>query len=229
MNNINQFLNEPLTWQVLLAIWETFILLLIPGFFAVIIGSVLGLTLFILRADQKFFHTNKAQLYLYRILDFIVNIGRSVPFIILMIALLPLTRLLVGTTIGTMAACVPLAIAAIPFMARIVENSCLNVSKGVIEAAHSMGATTVQILWYVILPEAKINIINGTGIMLIALVGYSAMAGTLAGGGLGALAFNYGYQRFNNNIIIITVILIVLLVQLIQYTTNAICKHYTHH
>jgi len=229
MNSLNQFLTDPLTTQVLEAIGETLILLFVPGIFAVLFGGLLGLALFVLRKDQKFFHAKKSQVYLYRMLDVIVNVGRSIPFIILMIALLPLTRLLVGTTIGTVAACVPLAIAAIPFMARIVENGCLNVSKGVIEAAHSMGASTAQILWYVILPEAKINIINGTGIMLIALVGYSAMAGTLAGGGLGALAFNYGYQRFNNNIIIITVILIVLLVQIIQYITNLICKYYSHH
>lgn len=227
INSLSSYFTDPLTWQILTAVVETFVLLLIPGFFAVIFGGLLGLTLFILRPDQAFFKLTATK-YIYKLLDFIINIGRSIPFIILMIAILPFTRLVAGTTIGTLAACVPLTIAAIPFMARIVENACLNVSQGVIEAANSMGASTAQILWYVVLPESKINIINGIGIMLIALVGYSSMAGALAGGGLGALAFNYGYQRFNNNIIIITVVLIVLMVQCIQYFTNYLCKHYTH-
>lgn len=225
-----EFINisNPLLWQVVDALLESLELIFIPGVIAVLLGSALGLVLYVLRPNQRIFKNFKYSKYIYYILDFFVNIGRSIPFIILMIAILPFTRFVVGTTIGTMAACVPLTVAAIPFMARIVENACLNVNKGVIEAAHSMGASTYQILRYVILPESKINITNGIGIMLIALVGYSSMAGTLAGGGLGALAFNYGYQRFNNNIILITVILILCIVQMIQYLNNLICKKYSH-
>jgi ABC-type methionine transport system permease subunit len=218
---------NPLFAQVITALLETIQLVLIPGVIAIICGGLLGLLLFVLRPDQDFFNNNWQ--YLYKLLDFIVNIGRSIPFIILMIAILPFTRLVAGTTIGTLAACVPLSVAAIPFMARMVENACLNVNRGVIEAANSMGASIMQILFYVILPESKINIINGIGIMLVALVGYSSMAGTLAGGGLGALAFNYGYQRFNNTIILITVILILLIVQILQYLNNYICKYYSQH
>ncbi|MBP9721817.1 MAG: ABC transporter permease [Gammaproteobacteria bacterium] len=221
-------LSDPLLVQVLMAFFETLELILIPGLLAIIFGGALGLVLYILRPNQDLFKQYSYSKYLYNLLDFVVNIGRSIPFIILMIAILPFTRLIAGTTIGTLAACVPLTIAAIPFMARIVENACINVNRGVIEAAHSMGASTTQIVFYVVLPESKINIINGIGIMLIALVGYSSMAGTLAGGGLGALAFNYGYQRFNNTVILITVVLILLIVQIIQYLNNRICKYYSH-
>jgi len=228
MNNFTNFISDPLIMQIFIAILETFELILIPGFFAILLGGLLGLILFMLRPDQLFYPNSSSKLYFYKFLDFIVNTGRSLPFIILMIAILPFTRFIAGTTIGTLAACVPLTVAAVPFMARIVENACLNVSHGVIEAANSMGASTKQILWYVILPESRINIINGIGIMLIALVGYSSMAGTLAGGGLGALAFNYGYQRFDNKIILITVLLILLIVQILQYMTNYLCKYYSH-
>ncbi len=225
-----EFINisNPLLWQVVDALLESLELIFIPGVIAVLLGSALGLVLYVLRPNQRIFKNFKYSRYVYYILDFFVNIGRSIPFIILMIAILPFTRFVAGTTIGTIAACVPLTVAAVPFMARIVENACLNVNKGVIEAAHSMGASTYQILRYVVLSESKINIANGIGIMLIALVGYSSMAGTLAGGGLGALAFNYGYQRFNNNIILITVILILFIVQMIQYLNNLICKKYSH-
>lgn len=223
-NFINYF-SDPLVGQFLQAIVETAIMVIIPGFLAILLGGILGLVLYILRPDQNYFHN---KLYLYNVLDFIVNVGRSIPFIILMIAVLPFTRFVIGKTIGTLAACVPLTLAAIPFMARIVESACLNVSPGIIQAATGMGASTAQILRYVILPETKINIINGAGLMLVTLVGYGSMAGALASGGLGALAFNYGYQRFNNTVILVTVILIVLIVQILQYLTNYICQRYSH-
>lgn len=210
--------------QVFVAVFETLEMVIIPGALAIILGGILGLCLFVTRPDQSFYKNSK---FLYKVLDLIVNIGRSIPFIILMIAILPLTRLLIGRTIGTMAACVPLTLTAIPFMARVFEHAFLNVSKGVIEAAVSMGATTKQILFYVILPESKINLINGIGLMLVTLVGYSAMAGTLAGGGLGALAFNYGYQRFDNNMILVTVVLIIIIVQLIQYLSDRVARSYS--
>ena len=222
INNLNPYTAKGM--QIYQALFETIEMLIIPGFFAVILGGALGLLLYVLRPDQQFGAKNK---FLYSILDSVVNIGRSIPFIILMIAILPLTRLLIGKTIGTIAACVPLTITAIPFMARIVEHACLNVGTGVIEAALSMGATTKQILFHVVLPESRVNIINGIGLMLVTLVGYSAMAGTLAGGGLGALAFNYGYQRFDNNIILITVVLIILLVHIIQFISNKIAASFS--
>lgn len=212
------------TAQTIVAILETIEMIVIPGVLAVIFGGLLGLCLFILRADQNFYKNGK---WIYKMLDLIVNIGRSVPFIILMIAILPFTRFIVGKTIGTMAACVPLTITAIPFMARVFEHAFMNVSKGVIEAAHSMGASTKQVILHVILPESRVNIINGVGLMLVTLVGYSAMAGTLAGGGLGALAFNYGYQRFDNMVIITTVALIVLIVQVIQYISDKLARRYS--
>lgn len=228
---INNIINTKELYLIFISILETLQMIFIPGGLAIIFGGLLGLLLYILRSDQNYFDSNikfiKSRNKIYNILDLIVNIGRSIPFIILMIALLPFTKFIIGKSIGTMASCVPLTIAAIPFMARIVENACITVNKGVIEAAISMGASVKQILFYVILPECKISIINGASLMLITLVGYSAMAGTLAGGGLGALAFNYGYQRFNNKIILITVILMLVLVQLLQYLNNYICKKYT--
>jgi D-methionine transport system permease protein len=142
---------------------------------------------------------------------------RALPFVILMIAVLPLTKWLVGRTIGTVAACVPLTLTAIPFMARVVENACAGVHPGLIEAGQSMGATPRQIVWRIVVPESQISILNGIILMLIALIGYSAMAGTLAGGGLGALAFNYGYQRFRNDIMLMTVLCMVVLVQGVQW------------
>lgn len=220
---------SPKVYQILIAILESFVMIIIPGIFAIILGGLLGLLLFVLRPDQKFYSKdNISTKYLYKFLDLLVNIGRSIPFIILMIAILPFTRLIVGKTIGTVAACVPLTITAIPFMARVFEHAFLNVSKGVIEAATSMGASTKQILFKVVLPESKVNIINGIGLMLVTLVGYSAMAGIPAsGGGLGALAYNHGYQRFDSTIILITVILIILIVQLIQYISDSLAKKYT--
>jgi D-methionine transport system permease protein len=226
---ISSFLTQSEYNQTILAIGETLVMVAVPGSLAILFGGILGLILFILRPDQKFYNKNKKVTNkIYYILDFLVNITRSVPFIILMIALLPLTRILLGKSIGTLAACVPLTIAAIPFLARIFESACLTVSKSVIEAAESMGASVWQIVVYIVLPEAKIAFINGTSLVLVTLVGYSAMAGALAGGGLGALAFNYGYQRFNNKIILITVVLMVLLVQCLQSLNNYICKRYNH-
>ena len=212
------------TAQVILAVLQTLQMVIIPGTLAVILGGILGLCLFVSRPDQRFYKNSK---FVYKILDLTVNVGRSIPFIILMIAILPLTRLLIGSTIGSIAACVPLTLTAIPFMARVFEHAFLNVSKGVIEAAISMGATTNQILFYVILPESKINLINGIGLMLVTLVGYSAAAGTLAAGGLGALAHNYGYQRFDNNMILVTVVLIIVIVQLIQYLSDRVARSYS--
>ena len=151
-----------------------------------------------------------------RILGWIVNATRSTPFIILMVAIIPLTRMIVGTSIGTAAAMVPLCIAAAPFIARLVETSLKEVDGGVIEAAQSMGATPWQIITKVMIPEAMPSIISGITITIINLIGCSAMAGAVGGGGLGDLAIRYGYQRFQADVMIITVVILIIMVQVVQ-------------
>ena len=165
---------------------------------------------------------------LNKTLDGIINIGRSIPFIILMVAIIPLTRAIVGTSIGTTAAIVPLAVAAIPFVARVVDNALLEIDPGIIEAARSMGATPLQIIVKVLLPEALPGLILGVTLTAINLIGYSAMAGAIGGGGLGDIAVRYGYQRFRIEVMVQTVIILVLLVQLIQWAGNKIASHFDH-
>lgn len=158
----------------------------------------------------------KENFLLNRALGMLVNATRSTPFIILMVAIIPLTRMIVGSSIGTTAAIVPLTISATPFIARIVESSLKEVQHGVIEAAQAMGASPLQIIRKVLLPEALSGIILGLTLTVVSLIGYSAMAGALGGGGLGDLAIRYGYQRFRLDIMIITVIILIVIVQLVQ-------------
>lgn len=165
---------------------------------------------------------------LNKILAFVVNTVRSIPFIILLIFLLPVTRFIVGTTIGTTASIVPLTIAAIPFVGRIVETAIREVNPGVIEAAQAMGASVWQIICKVLLREALPSIVYGLTIITINLVGYSAMAGVIGGGGLGDLAIRYGYQRFNNQIMLIIVIVLIILVQLLQHLGDCLARKITH-
>jgi D-methionine transport system permease protein len=153
----------------------------------------------------------------YSVLSFIVNIGRSTPFVILMIAIIPFTRMLVGTSIGINAAIVPLSVAAIPFVGRVVESSLREIDQGIIEAAQSMGATPFEIIRKVLLPEGLPGIIAGFTLTVINLVGYSAMAGTVGGGGLGDVAVRYGYQRFMPDVMAATVVILVVMVQAVQY------------
>lgn len=162
------------------------------------------------------------------VLSLIVNIGRSVPFVILMIAIIPITRLIVGTSIGTSAAIVPLAAAAVPFVGRVVENALREIDGGVIEAAHSMGATPLQIITKVLLPEALPSIISGLTLTIINLIGYSAMAGTIGGGGLGDVAIRYGYQRFMLDVMISTVVILVVLVQACQFIGDKLAEAVRH-
>ena len=152
-----------------------------------------------------------------RPLSFIINIIRSIPFIILMVAIIPFTRILAGTSIGTTAAIIPLTLAAIPYIARMVETSIREIPFGLIEAAQSMGATPLQIIYKVLLPESLSSILDSMTVVMVSLVGASAMAGTIGGGGLGDLAIRYGYQRFQADIMIITIIVLVLMVQSIQF------------
>ena len=146
-----------------------------------------------------------------RPLSFIINIIRSIPFIILMVAIIPFTRILAGTSIGTTAAIIPLTLAAIPYIARMVETSIREIPFGLIEAAQSMGATPLQIIYKVLLPESLPSILDSMTVVMVSLVGASAMAGTIGGGGLGDLAIRYGYQRFQADIMIITIIVLVLM------------------
>ena len=188
---------------------------------SMLIASALGIPLGILLVT-----TAKEQILqcttFNRILAGIINAVRSIPFIILMVAIIPFTRLVVGTSIGTTAAMVPLTIAAIPFIARQVENSIKEVPYGLIEAALSLGATPAQIIRHVLLPEALSSIISQLTTVIIGLIGASAMAGTIGGGGIGDLAIRYGYQRFRPDIMLITVIILIILVQLVQFIGNYI-------
>lgn len=159
-----------------------------------------------------------------RILAGIVNAVRSIPFIILMVAIIPFTRIVVGSSIGTTAAMVPLTIAAIPFIGRQVETSLREVPEGIVEAALSMGASPLQIIWHVYLPEAIPSIISQLTTVIIGLVGASAMAGAIGGGGLGDLAIRYGYQRFRPEVMLATVIVLIILVQLVQFAGNVLAK-----
>lgn len=197
-----------LLWQATL---ETLYMSLISTALAFIIG--LGLAVILVLSRKGGLMPNPA---LYRCLDIVVNTLRSFPFIILMIVLFPLTKLLVGTSIGTTAAIVPLTIGSAPFIARLIEAAMLEVDKGVIEAAQSFGASRFAIIFKVQLSEALPAIINALTLTLIMIVGFSAMAGTVGGGGLGDVAVRYGYQRFKPDIMIYTVIILIALVQIIQ-------------
>ena len=205
------------------ALWETVYMVLISGFFATLFGIPLGMILFTSRKGGIL--ENKT---LNGILGAITNAFRSIPFIILLVAIVPLTRLIVGTSIGTNAAIVPLVIGAIPFVGRIVENALAEVPQGLIEAAESMGASPLQIMWKFLLPEALSGIINGLTVTAVALVSYSAMAGAVGGGGLGDLGIRYGYQRFDVTMMMATIVVLIVLVQLIQwlgdYASNKLNK-----
>lgn len=160
----------------------------------------------------------------YKAIGLIVNIGRSVPFILLMLALIPVTRALLGTSIGSNAAVVPLAVAAVPFFARLVESSLLDVDPGLVEAARSMGAAGTGVVGRVLIPEALPSLIRNLTVAVVAVIGYSAMAGAVGGGGLGAIAVRYGYQRFEYDVMIVAVIVLVLFVQLIQLTGDLVSR-----
>lgn len=196
--------------------------------YALLIGSLLGIPIGILlvitRKDGIL--QNK---FVYLVLNNVVNIVRSVPFIILLVFIMPMTRAIVGTTIGTKAALVPLIFYICPYLARLVENSLLEVDKGIIEAAESMGASTFQIIWHFLLPEALGSLILALTTGTIGLIGVTAMAGTIGGGGVGDLALTYGYQRFNTPLMVVTVIVLVIFVQLIQTLGNYLSRKIRNH
>lgn len=195
-----------------LAVWETVYVTVLATLFAIILGLPLGV---LLVAGEK-----NGVLPLPRgvmhVLGVVINLLRSIPFLILMILVFPLTRLIVGTAVGTMASIVPLVIAAFPFVARLVESSLREVNPNIIEAAQSMGATPFQIIVKVMLPESVPSLISNTTIAITTILGYSAMSGIIGGGGLGKIAINYGYYRYKYLVMIIAVILLILLVQIFQ-------------
>lgn len=199
--------------------WETGYMVVASTVLASLIGIPLGIILTVTRSGHIL--PNAA---INSVLGVIVNATRSTPFIILMVAIIPLTRMLVGSSIGTTAAIVPLTISAAPFIARVIESSLLEIDHGVIEAAQSMGASPVQIIYKVLLPEALHSIVLGITLAVIALIGYSAMAGVLGGGGLGDLSIRYGYQRFQPDVMIVTVVILILMVQLIQFIGDTLSK-----
>ncbi|MDP4558228.1 methionine ABC transporter permease [Halomonas meridiana] len=193
---------------ILQATLDTLYMVAVSGVIATLLGLPLGVMLYVTRPRQIM-----AMPVLNQALGIITNIGRSIPFIILMVAIIPFTRMLVGTSIGINAASVPLTIAAIPFVARLIEGALNEISPGLIESAQSMGATPWQIITKVLIPEARGGIITGLTITLVTLVSYSAMAGAVGGGGLGDLGIRYGYNRFNPTIMLVTVVILVVLVQ----------------
>lgn len=208
--------------QLLLdSLWETCYMVMVSSLLATLFGLPLGVVLTI--TDKGHILENKT---FNNILGNIVNAARSVPFIILMVAIIPVTRMLVGTSIGTTAAIVPLTISATPFIARIIEGSLKEVQLGVIEAAQAMGATPKQIIWKVLLPEAMPSIILGITLAVVSLINFSAMAGAIGGGGLGDLAIRYGYQRFRVDIMIITVVILIIMVQMVQSLGDHLSKKY---
>ena len=207
-----------LLWPALL---ETLYMVFVSGGVSVAIGVPLGVLLFITRADRLM-----PMPKLHHGLSLFVNAARSIPFIILMVAIIPLTRLIAGTSIGTTAAIVPLTLGAIPFVARIVEASITEVPNGLVEAGKTMGASPYQIVSKILLPEAMPGLIHGITLTLVTLVGYSAMAGAIGGGGLGDLGIRYGYQRFDGPLMLATVVVLTVLVQLIQSTGDFLVRRF---
>ncbi|WP_409275896.1 methionine ABC transporter permease [Neobacillus sp. SCS-31] len=201
------------------AFFQTLQMVLISLGVALVVGLPLGVLLFI--SDKGLFLENRP---IKSILGFLVNMIRSIPFIILLVGLLPLTKLITGTTIGPIAASVSLSVAAIPFFARLVETSLREIDKGIIEAAVAVGATPWMIIKDVLLPEARPGIIQGVTLTTISLIGFSAMAGIVGGGGIGDLAIRFGYYRYDNTVMLVTIVVLICLVQIIQLSGDAISR-----
>lgn len=195
-----------------LAIWETFYVTLISTAIAIVIGLPLGILMAVGTKDGIL----PLPRWLMRILDLLINLLRSIPFLILMIMVIPLTRLIVGTPVGTVASIVPLVIASFPFIARLAENCIREVDPGVIEAAQSMGASPIQIIVKVLIPESVPSLISNATVAVTTILGYSAMSGIIGGGGLGKIAINYGYYRYKTLVMILAVILLIVMVQVFQ-------------
>ncbi|HAU1888424.1 TPA: ABC transporter permease [Legionella pneumophila] len=211
-----------MVYDLLNATGETLYMVFFSTLFAVLLGLPLGILLY---SSSRI----KPNIRLNKMLSALINIFRSIPFIILLVAIIPFTRLIVGTSIGINAAIVPLTVGATPFFARLVDNVLQSLPLGLIETGYSMGANTRQIILHIILPEAQSGLIHSITVIAITLINYSAMAGAVGAGGLGTLAINYGYQRFNAGIMIATVIVLIILVQLIQMVGDYLAKRCTHY
>ena len=211
--------DEAVIKMLLLGIGETLYMTLLSTLFSYLFGLPLGIALTV--TDKEGISPNRV---IYKILDVLSNIIRSVPFLILLIVIIPLTKLIVGQSYGSTATVVPLVVAAIPFIGRMVESSLKEVDKGVIEAAQSMGASKFTIVFRVLLVEARTSLLVGATIAIGTILGYSAMAGVVGGGGLGDIAIRYGYYRYQADIMIVTIILLVLLVQIFQTVGMFISK-----
>ncbi|MNG58687.1 Methionine import system permease protein MetP [compost metagenome] len=219
----NQLPWEDLLALVLNATGETLYMVALASLFTLLIGLPLGVVLFITR-KQGILPAPRIN----GALGAIVNLGRSLPFVVLLIALIPLTRLIIGTTLGSSAAVVPITIGAFPFFARIVESALDEVEKGRVEAILSMGGNVRHVIFKVLLPEALPTLLAGLTLTVVMLIGFSSMAGVIGGGGLGDLAIRYGYQRFNNQVMIATVIILVLLVQGVQTLGDRLVRSLAH-
>lgn len=209
--------------EIYKATGETLLMIIVAGLISFVIGIILGVILVVTREGNIL--ENKP---IYYVLEKIINITRSIPFIILLAAAIPLTRAIVGTAIGTKGSYVPLVLGTIPFFARQIENALSEIDKGVIEAAQAMGSSPFEIIFRVYLKESIPNIVRATTITFVSLVGLTAMAGSVGGGGLGDLAIRYGYQRYQVDITYVTVIILLVFVNVIQGAGNIIIKRTTH-
>ncbi|MFB3388357.1 methionine ABC transporter permease MetI [Flavobacterium sp. LAR06] len=216
-------MSESIIELLLKGTWETIVMTFLSGFFGFLLGLPTGILLFLTRKNQIL-----EQPVLNRVLSILVNIFRSIPFIILIVWMIPFTRVIVGTSIGVSAALVPLSIGAAPFIARLVENSLLSLPSGLIEAARALGATPFQIVYKVLLPEALPSLINAASITLITLVGYSAMGGAVGAGGLGQVGYQYGYIGYDAVTMNSVLALLVILVFLIQFAGDTLSKRFDH-
>ena len=216
-------MSESIIELLLKGTWETIVMTFLSGFFGFLLGLPTGILLFLTRKNQIL-----EQPVLNRVLSILVNIFRSIPFIILIVWMIPFTRAIVGTSIGVSAALVPLSIGAAPFIARLVENSLLGLPSGLIEAARALGATPFQIVYKVLLPEALPSLINAASITLITLVGYSAMGGAVGAGGLGQVGYQYGYIGYDAVTMNSVLALLVILVFLIQFVGDTLSKRFDH-
>lgn len=215
-------MSQTMLYDFFIATGETLYMVLASTFFAVLLGLPLGTLLFITAKVKPNPHLN-------RIIAGTINISRSIPFIILLVALIPFTRFLVGTSIGLHAAIVPLTLGATPFFARLIDNAYQNLPTGLIETGYAMGASTWQMIIHILLPEAIPSIIQAVTVTAITLINYSAMAGTVGGGGLGDLAIRYGYQRFNVAVMVATVAILIIIVQLVQMGGDRLARRFLHY
>jgi D-methionine transport system permease protein len=206
--------------EIWVALGETFLMVGIAVSASVLLGGPLGVLLFLSGKGQSL--DNR---WVFLVLDWCINTIRSFPFIILLVALVPITRVLAGTSIGPVAAAIPLSFAAIPYFARLVDQSLHEVPRGAVEAAHAMGATELQIVFRVLLVEARSGLVLALTVLTVSFLSYSAVAGVVGGGGIGDLAIRFGYYRFQTDVMVATVALLVVLVQIIQFAGNRVARH----